>query len=199
MATERQIRANRANPAKSTGPITPEGKRKVSQNASLHRLESEAAIQEGILEGMSRRRYNALAAELSREFQPRNSAEKVLVRTMTLARWRLLSMRELETATLQREIDRTRHDHPSLGFRDALALAFCNLADDPRMLLRQHRLEARYEREYVKACTKLLNLRQTAIVQPGELHAAGYAGESSKAGANDFQTKANSKADSARL
>lgn len=173
MATERQIRANRANAAKSTGPITPEGKRKVSQNSSLRRLESESAIQEGILEGKSLRRYNALAAELTRELQPRNSTEEVLVKTMTLARWRLFSIRELETAGLQREIDRTRQDHPSIGFRDALALAFRNLADNPRTLLRQHRLETRYERDFFKACTMLMNLRQTGITQPGEVRDRG--------------------------
>jgi hypothetical protein len=36
MATGRQIRANRDNARKSTGPKTPEGKRICSKNAALH-------------------------------------------------------------------------------------------------------------------------------------------------------------------
>jgi hypothetical protein len=71
MATERQIKANRANAAKSTGPKTAEGKRISSKNAAL------------IL-----------------HFQPRNSAETFLVQTMTVARRRLVRMRRIQTPAL---------------------------------------------------------------------------------------------------
>jgi hypothetical protein len=47
MATEAQIAANRLNAQKSTGPRTPEGKEKVSQNAVTHGLLARAAVLHG--------------------------------------------------------------------------------------------------------------------------------------------------------
>jgi hypothetical protein len=76
MATERQILANRANAAKSTGPRTARGKKISSQNATVHGLVSTTVV----LKGESMRRFNDLAAALILQFQPRNSAESFLVR-----------------------------------------------------------------------------------------------------------------------
>jgi hypothetical protein len=71
MTTERQIKANRANALRSTGPVTLEGKRISSKNGALHGLLSGTVV----LKGESMRRYNDLAAALMLQFQPRNSAE----------------------------------------------------------------------------------------------------------------------------
>jgi hypothetical protein len=102
MATERQIKANRANAAKSTGPSTPEGKRNSSKNAALPGLISGTVV----LKGKPMRRFNDLAAALILQFQPRNSAETFLVQTMTVARWRLLRMWGIQTAGFELEMAR---------------------------------------------------------------------------------------------
>ena len=47
MATEAQIEANRANAQKSTGPRTPEGKEKASQNAITHGLSARETVIRG--------------------------------------------------------------------------------------------------------------------------------------------------------
>jgi hypothetical protein len=127
MATERQIIANRANAAKSTGPVTPEGKRNSSQNASLRRLDSAAKLQ-GVIKGESLRRYNQLAEEFILQFQPRNSAEAALIQTMILARWRMLCSWRIQAAELRREIARARQDHPSAA--SSFAAALLNLAEN---------------------------------------------------------------------
>ena len=44
MATDKQIKANRENAKLSTGPITEEGKNKVSTNALKHALEARKHI-----------------------------------------------------------------------------------------------------------------------------------------------------------
>jgi hypothetical protein len=88
MATERQIQANRANAAKSTGPRTPEGKRISSKNAVLPKL-LEGPV---VLKGESMRRYKGLVAALILNFQPRDARETFLIRTMAAARWCLLRM-----------------------------------------------------------------------------------------------------------
>jgi len=155
MATERQIKANRANALKCTGPVTPEGKRISSQNADRHGLISGTVV----LKGESMRRFNDLAATLTRQFQPRNSAEIFLVQAMAVARWRLLRMWGIQTAGFQQEMAR---QDPSAGSGAVLAAAtFRSLADNSRVLGLQHRLEAAYDRQYYRAFAALLKLRET--------------------------------------
>jgi hypothetical protein len=138
MATERQIAANRVNAAKSTGPVSPGGKRISSQNASLRGLLSRPVV----LKGEALRRYNAFAAALILQFQPRDSTEIALIQTMPLARWRILCTREIQTADFRREIASARRDHPSGASQATLAaIAFRSLAEDSRSFARQHRLE----------------------------------------------------------
>ena len=154
MTTERQIQANRANALKSTGPVTPEGKRISSKNGVLHHLLSGTVV----LKGESMRRYNDLAAALILQFQPRNSVETSLVQTMTVARWRLLRMWGIQTAGFQQEMAR---QGPSAGSGAVLAAAtFSSLADNSRVLALQHRFEAAYDRQYNRALAMLLKLRE---------------------------------------
>jgi hypothetical protein len=160
MATERQIKANRANALKSTGPVTPEGKRSSSRNSILRGLLSGTVV----LKGESMRRFNDLAAALILQFEPRNSAETFLVQTMTAARWRLLRIWGIQTAAFQCEMAR---QDPSAGSGAALAaVAFRNLADDSSALSLQHRLEGAYDRQYNRALAMLLKLRETPSPDP---------------------------------
>ncbi len=140
MATERQIKANRANAAKSTGPRTPEGKRISSKNAALPGLVSGTVV----LKGESMRRFNDLAAALILQFQPRNSAEAFLIQTMTVARWRLLRMWGIQTAGFELEMARALQQSGSPAASGAVlaAVTFRNLADNSRVLALQHRFEA---------------------------------------------------------
>jgi hypothetical protein len=159
MATERQIKANRTNALKSTGPITPEGKRISSKNAALPGLFSGTVV----LKGESRRRFNDLAAALFLQFQPRNSAEAFLIQTMTAARWRLLRMWGIQTAGFELEMAKTREESgPAAGSGAVLAaVTFRSLADNSRALALQHRFEAAYDRQYNRALTTLLKLRES--------------------------------------
>ncbi len=154
MATERQIKANRANALKSTGPVTPEGKRISSKNGALPKLLSGTIV----LKGESLRRFNDLAAALILQFQPRNSAEISLVQTMTAARWRLLRIWGIQTAGFEQEMAR---QDPSAGSGAVLAAAtFRSLADNSRVLGLQQRFEAAYDRQYNRALAMLLKLRE---------------------------------------
>jgi len=194
MATERQIKANRANAAKSTGPVTPEGKRISSQNASLRRLESAAAKLRGAIKGESLRRYNQLAEEFILQFQARNSAEAALVQTMILARWRLLCSWKTQTTALRKATARARRDHPFAG--SAFAAALLTLAENPSSFTRQLRLEAHYQRQFNQALTQLLKLRELPKSCAAPHPLTQPAGET---GDRDFSTKANSAAVSAPL
>ncbi len=163
--------------AKSTGPRTPEGKRISSQNAARHRLPPKE-----VLKGQSLRRVNDLAAALTLQFQPRNSAETSLIRTMAVARCLLQRIWGTQTAAFQREIDRLGNGSTPFAGSGAVlaAAAFRSLADNSPSFGQQHRLEAIYDRDFNQALAKLLKLRKTPPLQ--------LATESRH---DDFQTEAN--------
>ena len=162
MVTERQIKANRANAAKSTGPRTPEGKRISSKNAALPGLVSGTVV----LKGESMRRFNDLAAALILQFQPRNSAEAFLIQTMTAARWRLLRMWGIQTAGFELEMALQQSGSPAASGAVLAAITFRTLADNSRVLALQHRFEAAYDRQYNHALAMLLKLRETPDSTP---------------------------------
>jgi hypothetical protein len=104
------------------------------------------------------RRFNDLAAALILQFEPRNSAESILVQTMTAARWRLLRLWGIQTAGFQREMAR---QDPSAGSGAVLAaVAYRNLADNSRVLALQLRSEAVYDGQFNRALAMLLKLRE---------------------------------------
>lgn len=154
MATERQIQANRANAAKSTGPVTPEGKRNSARNLINHKLISGTVV----LKNESMRRYNDLAAAFILQFQPRNAAEISLVQNMTAARWRLLRLWGIQTAGF--ELEMARQDSSAGSGAFLAAVAFRSLADNSRVVALQHRLEAGDDRQYHQALAALLKLRE---------------------------------------
>ncbi len=82
MATQKQILANRANALRSTGPITPEGKKIASQNSTRHGMLAQTVV----LEGESKDRFEEVLNGYIALIKPRSDAETALVETMTIAR-----------------------------------------------------------------------------------------------------------------
>jgi hypothetical protein len=76
MCTDKQRRANRRNALRATGPRTPEGKARSSQNALQHGLNS---------------RHLVIPGDVYRQsYQPEDPVEESLIRQMVDAEWRLL-------------------------------------------------------------------------------------------------------------
>jgi hypothetical protein len=84
MSTPKQIAASRANGAKSKGPVTPQGKRNSSRNATRHGLLAETIV----LEAEHTGRFLELLESLIDEHQPQTPTETMLVDTIAAARWR---------------------------------------------------------------------------------------------------------------
>src|SRR5580693_2662346 len=123
MATTRQIQANRANAKRSTGPVTEAGKQASSQNATRHGLLSGCIA----LKSESVDQWENLLASLVAEFQPSTANELILVETMAAARWRIVRICMLQTATLEME---TADQDPEDGSDTVLAAtAFGKSAD----------------------------------------------------------------------
>jgi hypothetical protein len=171
MRTERQKQAARANGAKSHGPITFEGKLASSRNATTHGMLSGTVV----LTGESEDRFKALLADLHAELQPQTTVELTLVENMAVARWRQMRIWGMEKASMeyemraQSEARDAAEDHPVEDTATRCALAFRTLSDDSRSLELINRYEARYDRQYLRAHHRFLQLvdRRTPPPAPG--------------------------------
>jgi hypothetical protein len=92
MTSEKQIRANRRNAQKSTGPKTDEGKAEVRGNALKHGLLSQDAL----LPIEDEAAFIELSERLRSEAQPVGELENMLVERIIDARWRLRRLVRVE-------------------------------------------------------------------------------------------------------
>ncbi len=74
VTTPRKRAANRANAAKSTGPRTPEGKRRASRNAVIHGLFCRSVL----LPGEDAERLRRLRHGIIGRIRPRDELERAL-------------------------------------------------------------------------------------------------------------------------
>ena len=94
MATEAQIKANKLNAQKSTGPKTAQGKAVSSRNATTHGLSAKAVI----LEGENPLDFDALRERLFVELSPETLIEAELVEQLAGILWRLRRVPVYEAA-----------------------------------------------------------------------------------------------------
>jgi hypothetical protein len=100
MATsDKQLQANRANAAHSTGPRTSSGKAKSSMNAVTHGLFSKHLL----LEGEQSEDYLALIEDLLVTLQPIGGLEHSLVERIAVNMWRQKRLIQAETAMVNLE------------------------------------------------------------------------------------------------
>jgi hypothetical protein len=92
VASDAQIRANRLNAQRSTGPQTGNGKRAVRYNALKHGLLAEASL----LPGEDTALFRRLAEELQAQFEPSGELEQLLVDRITSCAWRLRRVLQVE-------------------------------------------------------------------------------------------------------
>jgi hypothetical protein len=104
MLSERQLNANRRNALRSTGPRTPEGKTRVSENARRHGL----LARETVLPDEDRQQYLNLLAALEADHQPAGPLEEFCVRQMASAQWRLARLVRIETGFFATEVENLR-------------------------------------------------------------------------------------------
>jgi hypothetical protein len=85
MATETQVQANRLNAQKSTGPRTPEGKEKASQNALKHGL----FAREAVIRGEDEDEFEMHREMLLDQLNPVGALEEILAARIVDLSWRL--------------------------------------------------------------------------------------------------------------
>jgi hypothetical protein len=168
MSTERQQNAFRINGSKSHGPVTPEGKLASSRNAITHGMLSSTIV----LKGESTDRFLGLLTDLFEEFQPQTPFEESLIENMAVARWRQLRIWGMEKASMDHEMRRqpaipnsAELDPPEQAATRA-AVAFRTLSDDSRSLELINRYESRYDRQYLRAHRRFLEVRDRRTPPP---------------------------------
>ena len=137
MASDKQIQANRLNAQKSTGPRSPEGKKRVAQNRIKHGLAGEYVV----LASEDPSDFDNLLATLNENWDPHSETEAFLVETLAFNQWRLLRIGRMEHASLSRKIQ--SHGQPTLSME----------VED------LSRYEGRARRAYYQALNMLLKLQ----------------------------------------
>ncbi|MBV9295973.1 MAG: hypothetical protein JO145_10410, partial [Acidobacteriaceae bacterium] len=92
MATESQINANRENATHSTGPTTPEGKKRSALNAMKFGLTGRTVV----LPGEDLELYEKFLQKWLDELKPVGIKETEYVRTIVDCKWRLNRIRSSE-------------------------------------------------------------------------------------------------------
>ena len=160
MRTHKQKFASRINGAKSSGPVTPDGKARAARNATTHGLSSQVVV----LASEDKAAYQQSLRDYYDEWQPVTQTECDLVNDIAAARWRLNRIVALETAALDLELDRGREDFQKKFTRadeaTRCAIAYESLSDRSRTLANLARHETRLRRVIERATRQLLELRQ---------------------------------------
>jgi len=86
--------ANQRNAQLSTGPRTPEGKQRSSQNALTHGLFADTHL---VLPGESQAAHDTLQKQFEDSLQPSDAVEASIVERMIANRWKLCRLKDLES------------------------------------------------------------------------------------------------------
>ena len=100
MATDKQIKANRENAKLSTGPITEEGKNKVSTNALKHALEARKHI----IIGEDQTSFDEYKSSMLKTLEPSNALEEEHALQIISLGWRLRRHSSVEVGLYNQEM-----------------------------------------------------------------------------------------------
>ena len=152
-----------SNGAKSSGPITPEGKAISAANSLRHGLTTKAIV----LPGESAEDYKALLAAHIDRFQPADSVEMELVEAMAAARWRLRRVANIETHMLTNQMTwnlKYNSSYSELQDDDQrLAYVYEQLSEKLALLVRY---ESSLNRTFDRALKQLQLLQRTRVSPP---------------------------------
>lgn len=176
-ASPAQLRANRENAQRSTGPRTPAGKVVSSRNALRHGGSAHSHV---LLPGEDAERYEAFATGMFVEMAPYGSMEHYWAERVVAARWRLERLEYLEDCVLLAGLNELRaeaEETESTGAPRALAPmdealligeVYARDAAGPNALEKLHRHQRHLSRELDKALRELRALQ----LARGDKHSA---------------------------
>src|SRR5271157_2882672 len=125
MSSLRRIYASRANAARSTGPITPEGKERSSVNAIRHGLLARCVV----LENESGACFDELVTQHIERFAPADGVEFAMIEEMVAANWRMRRAWAIENRLMEKAL----RNQPPGDETERIANAFSQLATAPEL------------------------------------------------------------------
>ena len=163
MPTHAQIKANRNNAKRSTGPRTEEGKTRSAKNALKHGLLARDTVMPGEDPADFDRQLCALEADI----QPANSLEFELVRQIADAQWRMRRLTRLETGFLaaavddqRRHLQKRRPDELRPGYDGETLLLGSAMLDRTQAFVHLARYDGHLSRRFFRAVKQLADLRR---------------------------------------
>ena len=161
--THAQIKANRNNAKKSTGPRTEEGKTRVSKNALKHGL----LARDTVLPGEDPAEFDSQLTALEADIQPANSLEFELVRQIADAQWRMRRLTRLETGFIaaavddqRRHLEKRRPDELRPGYDGETLLLGSAMLDRTQAFVHLARYDGHLSRRFFRAVKQLRDLRR---------------------------------------
>ena len=163
MTTNAQIKANRNNAKKSTGPRTEEGKTRSAKNALKHGL----LARDTVLPGEDPADFDRQLSALEADIQPANSLEFELVRQIADAQWRMRRLTRLETGFFAAAVDETRRymekrrpDELRPGYDGETQLLGSAMLDRTQAFVHLARYDGHLSRRFFRAVKQLADLRR---------------------------------------
>ena len=163
MPTRAQIKANRNNAKKSTGPRTDEGKARVAKNALKHGL----LARDTVLTGEDPADFDRQLAALEADIQPGNSLEFELVRQIADAQWRMRRLTRLETGFIaaavddqRRHLEKRRPEELRPGYDGETLLLGSAMLERTQAFVHLARYDGHLSRRFFRAVKQLADLRR---------------------------------------
>jgi hypothetical protein len=171
--SEKQLAANQANAARSTGPRTSEGKSRAAQNARRHGL-AASTYSASPVEDAEELEY--LIADAGAFYEPRNSQERIAVERIALSQLAMFRAARLEGGALSACFSTGARSQPvhmmasdaTLDQKNSHTLAegFLIQSRDGRLWTLLLRYQAQAERQYRRAVEEFNRLRSDCPNEP---------------------------------
>ncbi len=113
--SKKQLKANRRNAKRSTGPKTKQGKAVASRNAITHGLATAGVVIDSPHLKEDARQYDQLLKSLFEELQPEGVLQQHLVVKIANCLWRYRRLINAETARINNQLDSAADSHRLLS------------------------------------------------------------------------------------
>jgi hypothetical protein len=163
--SEKKLQTNRENAKKSTGPKTPEGKARSSQNAVKHGLLARQILINDDDPNEKAEEFDRLLSDLVDELQPQGRLQSLCVQRIAVCYWRLRRAYRFEAQSLrhQRKEEFSPFEELAQNIAGRKPEPFARILPYQEQITLLVRYESMIDRQLNKAMTQLQKLKSTPM------------------------------------